>query len=53
MNPHIEGGIPILDQYVESSSEALSPPHEAPTIDDTLSDMINKIGRLNIDSAPT
>ena len=50
--PHLEGGIPILDQFVESSSEALSPPHEAPSTDqdDTLSDVINRIGRLNIDS---
>jgi len=29
--PLLEGGIPILDQYVESPSEALSPPYEAPT----------------------
>eukprot|EP00253_Pinus_taeda_P027795 PITA_27795 len=50
--PHLEGGIPILDQYVESSSEALSPPHEAPTTDDILSDVIDIIGRLNLDSTP-
>jgi len=37
---------------VESPSEALSPPHEASTIDqeDTLSDVIKRIGRKNIDS---
>eukprot|EP00253_Pinus_taeda_P012712 PITA_12712 len=51
--PHLEGGISILDQYVESSSEALSPPHETPTTDDTLSDVIDIIGRLNLDSVPT
>ena len=45
--------IPILDKFVESSSEALSPPHETPTTDDTLSDVIDKIGRLNLDSVPT
>jgi len=38
---------------VESSSEALSPPHETPTTDDTLSDVIDRIGRLNLDSVPT
>eukprot|EP00253_Pinus_taeda_P024709 PITA_24709 len=48
-----EGGIPILDQPVESSFEAHSPPHETPTTDDTLSDMIDRIGRLNLDSVPT
>ena len=36
-----------------SSSEALSPPHETPTTDDTLSDVIDRIGRLNLDSDPT
>eukprot|EP00253_Pinus_taeda_P033630 PITA_33630 len=46
-------GIPILDQYVESSSKSHSPPHEAPTTDDTLSDVIDRIGRLNLDSVPT
>eukprot|EP00253_Pinus_taeda_P025943 PITA_25943 len=51
--PHLEGGIPILDQYVESSSEEHSPLHENPTTDDALSDVINKIGRLNLDSVPT
>ena len=51
--PHIEGGIPILDQFVESSSKALSPQHETPTTDDTLSDVIDRIGRLNLDSLPT
>jgi len=38
---------------VESFSEALSPPHETPTTDDTLSDVINRIERLNLDSVPT
>ena len=51
--PHLEGGIPILDQYVESSSEALSPPYETPTTDDGLSDVIDIIGRLNLDLVPT
>eukprot|EP00253_Pinus_taeda_P004370 PITA_04370 len=51
--PNLEGGIPILDQYVESYSKGLSPPHETPTIDDTLSDVIGRIGRLNLDSVPT
>ena len=51
--PHLEGGIHVLDQSVESSSEALSPPHETPTTNDTLSDVIDKIGRLNLDSVPT
>eukprot|EP00253_Pinus_taeda_P003468 PITA_03468 len=51
--PHLEWGIPILDQPVESSSEALSPPHETPTTDDMLSDVIDRIGRLNLDSVPT
>ena len=51
--PHLEGEIPILDQPMESSSEALSPPHESPTTDDTLSDVIDRIGILNLDSIPT
>jgi len=38
---------------MESSSEALSLPHETPTTDYTLSDVIDKIGRLNLDSVPT
>jgi len=38
---------------MESSSKSLSPPHETPTIDDTLSDVIDKIGRLNLNSVPT
>ena len=42
--PHLEGGIPILDQPVESSSEALSPPHETPTTYDILSDVIIGMG---------
>ena len=51
--PHLEGGIPILNQSMESSFEALSPSHEEPTMDDTLSDVIDRIGRLNLDSIPT
>jgi len=51
--PHLEGGIPILDQHVESSSEEHSPPNETPTMDDALSDVIDRIGRLNLDSVPT
>eukprot|EP00253_Pinus_taeda_P008515 PITA_08515 len=51
--PHHEGGIPILDQHVESSSEEHSPPHETPTTDDALSDVIDRIRRLNLDSVPT
>jgi len=35
---------------MESSFEALSPLHETPTTDDTLSDVIVIIGRLNLDS---
>ena len=38
---------------MESSSEALSPPHEEPTTDDTLNDVIERIERLNLDSIPT
>lgn len=42
--PHLEGGIPVLDQSMESPFEALSPPHEVPTTsldqEDTLSDVI-------------
>ena len=53
--PHLEGGIPSLDQSVESPSKTLAPPHESPTTDqeDTLSDVIQRIGRLNLDSTPT
>eukprot|EP00253_Pinus_taeda_P003906 PITA_03906 len=40
-------------QFVESSFEAHSPPHETPTADDTLSDVIDRFGRLNLDSVPT
>ena len=38
---------------MESSSEEHSPSHETPTMDDVLSDVIDRIGRLNIDSIPT
>eukprot|EP00253_Pinus_taeda_P019225 PITA_19225 len=51
--PHLEGGIPILDQHVESFSEEHSLLHETPTMDDTLSDVIDRIGRLILDSFPT
>ena len=51
--PHLEGGIPILDQHVEYSSEEQSPLHETRTMDDALSDVIDRIGRLNLDSVPT
>jgi len=51
--PHLEGRVLIMDQYVESSYEAISPLHESPTIDDTLSDLIDKIERRNLDSIPT
>jgi len=51
--PHLEGGIPILDQHVESSSKEHSPPDETPTMDDALSDVIDRIRRLNLDSVPT
>eukprot|EP00253_Pinus_taeda_P025255 PITA_25255 len=51
--PHLEGGIPILDQHVESCSEEHSPLNETPTTDDALSDVIDRIGRLNLDSIPT
>ena len=51
--PHLEGGISILNQFVESSSEALSPPHEEPTTNDTLNDVIDRIGGLNLDSIST
>eukprot|EP00253_Pinus_taeda_P015766 PITA_15766 len=51
--PHLEGGIPILYQHVESSSKEYSPPTETPTMDDALSDVIDRLGRLNLDSVPT
>jgi len=51
--PHLEGGIPILDQHVESSSEEHSPPNETSITDDALSDVIDRIRRLNLDSVPT
>ena len=51
--PLFEGGIRILDQHVESSSEEHSSLHETPTTDDALSDVIDRIGRLNLDSVPT
>eukprot|EP00253_Pinus_taeda_P018130 PITA_18130 len=41
--PYLEGGIPILDQTVESSSEEHSPPTETPTTDDALSDILNQL----------
>eukprot|EP00253_Pinus_taeda_P031153 PITA_31153 len=51
--PHLEGGIPILDQHVESSSQEHSPLHETPAMDDALSDLIDRIGRINLDLVPT
>ena len=47
------GGVPILVQHVESSYEEHSPLHETPTTDDALSDVIDRIGRLNLDLVPT
>eukprot|EP00253_Pinus_taeda_P021352 PITA_21352 len=41
--PHLEGGISIIDQHVESSSEEYSPPIETPTTDDALSDILNQL----------
>ena len=40
---------------MESPSKALSPPHEAPTIDqeDTFSDVIEGIGWINLNSSPS
>jgi len=38
---------------VESSSEKYFPLHETPITDDVLSDVIDKIGRLNPDSVST
>ena len=51
--PHLEGGILILNQTLESCPEALSPPHEETTTDDALDDVIERIGRLNLESIPT
>ena len=45
---HLEGGIPILNQSMESSSKSLSPPHEEPTTDDTLNNVIDIIERMNL-----
>ena len=42
-----------MNQTVESCPEALSPPHEEKTTDDTLNDVIDRIGRLNLESVPT
>ena len=51
----MERAIPILDQYVESPFKELSPPHEDLVIDqeDIRSDVIEIIGRLNLDSSPS
>ena len=38
---------------MESFPEELSSPHEEPTTDDTLNDVIDIIERLNLDSIPT
>jgi hypothetical protein len=52
--PHLEGGIPILDQSLESPFEAPSPPHEeVPTTSSEpevhLDDVIERIERMNLD----
>ena len=51
---HIEGGIHLLDQSVESPSKLLSSPHEVPTTsldqEYTLSDVIERIGGLDLDA---
>lgn len=55
--PHLEGRIPLLDKSMESPSDALSTPHEVQTTspyqEDTLSEVIERIGRINIDVAPS
>jgi hypothetical protein len=52
--PHLEGGIPILDQSIESTFEAPSPPHEEfPATSSKnevhLDDVIERIERLSLD----
>jgi hypothetical protein len=51
--PHIEGGIPILGQYMESPFEAPSSPHEVPAtsleIKAHLDDVIERIEKLRLD----
>jgi hypothetical protein len=42
---HLEGGIPILDQSLESPFQAPSPPHE----EVHLNDVIERIKRLILD----
>ena len=42
-----------MNQTVESFPEALYPPHEETTTDDTLKDVIDRIERLNLDSIQT
>jgi hypothetical protein len=56
--PHLEGGMPLLDQYLESPFEAPSPPHEeVPTTSSEqevhLDDVIERIERLKLDGNPT
>jgi hypothetical protein len=50
---HLEGGIPILDQSLESPFEVPSPPHEEDTTTSSeqriqLDDVIERIERLNL-----
>jgi transposase InsO family protein len=56
--PHLEGGIPILDQSLESPFEAPSPPHEEVPATSSehevhLDDVIERIERLNLDGNAT
>lgn len=52
--PHLKGGIPILDQFMDFPYEAFSTTHEVIAIDQdvTLRDVIMRNERLNIDSNP-
>jgi hypothetical protein len=57
--PHLEGGIPILDQSLQCPFEAPSPPHEEVLATSSnpevhLDDVIERIERANLDenSAP-
>jgi hypothetical protein len=56
--PHLEGGIPILDQSLESPFEAPSPPLEEVLATSSehevrLDDVIERIERLNLDENAT
>ena len=52
--PHLENGIHSLDQSLESTFEAPSPPHEFMSTssgqEDPMNDVIERIERLNLDS---